>query len=262
MQKEVPLKQYTEILKKYLKHQKLRFSLLAFLVLSSIGLQVINPQIMRYFIDSATSGKPTRLLIIAALIFIGIAFIQQIVGVAATYVGEMVAWIATNELRADLAIHCLEQDMSFHNDRSPGELIERIEGDVTEFSDFFSQLVIKVAGNILLLIGILVALFIMNWKLGIAFTIFAGITLIVLYVVKNIAVPHQKALRDANTELFGFLEERLSGTEDIRSSGAVDYVLRELFEYQTIILTCWRKVGMKMLIVALAAGVMITLGFH
>ena len=97
-------------------------------------------------------------LLLAALAFIGIALIQQVVGVSATYVGENVAWTATNALRAEMARHCLNLDMSYHNNVSPGELIERIDGDVAELSNFFSQLVIRVLGNLLLLIGILIAM--------------------------------------------------------------------------------------------------------
>jgi ABC-type multidrug transport system fused ATPase/permease subunit len=113
------------------------------LLLSSIALQVVNPLIMRYFIDEATGSGTSQQLALAALAFIGIAVIQQVVGVSATYFGENVAWRATNALRSDLASHCLELDMSFHNNRSPGELIERIDGDVAELSNFFSQLVIR-----------------------------------------------------------------------------------------------------------------------
>jgi len=50
--------------------------------------------------------------------------VQQVVSVSATYVGENVAWTATNNLRAALAYHCLHLDMGFHSDTSPGELME------------------------------------------------------------------------------------------------------------------------------------------
>ena len=46
--------------------------------------------------------------------------------------GENVAWTATNALREEMARHCLNLDMSYHNNISPGELIERIDGDVAE----------------------------------------------------------------------------------------------------------------------------------
>ena len=255
------MKAYLEILVKYLANQRLRFAGLTVLMLCSIGLQVVNPQIIRYFIDSAATGKPLGTLTLAAGAFIGIALLQQLTGVSATYVGEYVAWVATNALREDLAAHCLHLDMTFHTERSPGELIERIEGDMTDFSNFFSQLVIRVIGNILLMTGIILTLFLVDWRLGIAFLVFAILTTFVLNSVRNIAVPAQKAHRDAYTELFGFLEERLVGTEDIRSCGAVDFVLAGLYRLQTRILRTWSKASLMQLGVRAAAGLLLTAGF-
>jgi ABC-type multidrug transport system fused ATPase/permease subunit len=80
------------------------------------------------------------------------------VTVGATYVGEDVAWAVTNDLRDRLAEHCLRLDMRFHSEHRPGELIERIDGDVTQIAGLFSRLVIELLGNFLLLLGTLVAL--------------------------------------------------------------------------------------------------------
>jgi ATP-binding cassette, subfamily B, bacterial len=43
-------------------------------------------------------------------------------------------------------------------------------------------------------------------------------------------VPHWKEAREASSGLFGFLKEQLSGTEDLRSSGATDYALNEYYK--------------------------------
>jgi len=48
--------------------------------------------------------------------------------------------------------------------------------------------------------------------------------------VRRVAVPRWVASRQARAELFGFLEERLQGTEDIRASGATAYVMRRFLE--------------------------------
>ena len=222
---KLPLQQLWDLLARYIQPQKKRFALLTVLLFSSIGMQVINPQIMRFFIDATQSTQETQALLIAALAFISIAILQQVVGVSATYTGENVAWTATNALRADIARHCLNLDMSYHNNVSPGELIERIDGDVAELSNFFSQMVIRVLGNLILLIGILVAMLFEGWQIALAFTIFTVVTLFALNAVRGIAIPYQKKFRQAAADLFGYLEERLAGTEDIRSAGAVDFVL-------------------------------------
>ncbi len=223
-------------------------------------MRIVAPQIMRTFIDSALAGKAMQTLTFTALAFIGVTLLQQVISVSVTYLGENVAWTATNALRAELAWHALNLDMRFHNDHTPGELIERIDGDVTELATFFSQFALNLVSNGLLLIGILAALFREDWRAGLAFTIFSFATILILGRLKDIAVPHQKARRQAEAEMYGFIEEQLAGTEDIRSSGAVDYSIRELFRHQSVILTHNRKSHFKRWIIENAMGLALTIG--
>lgn len=253
-------KSYWNLLSDHIRPQKGRFILLAVLLFGSIGLRIVAPQIMREFIDSALAGEAMRTLSMTAVAFIGVALIQQVVAVSVKYLGENVAWTATNDLRAELAWHALNLDMRFHNDHTPGELIERIDGDVTELATFFSQFALNLIANGLLMVGILVALFIEDWRAGLAFTVYSFATILVLGKVRNIAVPHQKARREAEASLYGFIEEQLSGTEDIRSSGAVDFSIRELFRHQSIILSHNRKAHFKRWIIENAMGFALTTG--
>jgi ATP-binding cassette, subfamily B, bacterial len=237
-----------------------RFVLLSVTLLGSIVMQLVNPQIMRFFIDATQTHVPASTLLLAALAFIGIAILQQVVGVSATYLGENVAWTATNALRVEMARHCLNLDMSYHNNVSPGELIERIDGDVAELANFFSQLVIRVLGNLLLLVGILVAMLFEDWRIGLAFGIFAVITLLALNAVRGIAIPYQKKFRESMADLFGYLEERLSGTEDIRSSGAVDFVVLGIYKLSVRALGFWHSAQRRFVVVRFTAGMLMTAG--
>ncbi|NLD44529.1 MAG: ABC transporter ATP-binding protein [Chloroflexi bacterium] len=259
MTSNIPLRQYWDLLAEHIRPQRLHFTYLTVLLLGSIGLQIVNPQIMRTFIDAATSGAGSAVLVHSALLFIGLALVQQVVSVGARYYGEDVAWTATNALRSQLAAHCLNLDMSFHGDMSPGKLIERIDGDVSQLSTFFSQLMIRLIGNLLLLVGILVALYREDWRVGLVFTVYAAVTLVALNAVRSLAIPHEKARREADSVLFGFLEERLAGTEDIRSSGAVDFVLRGLYDLHHTILVHWRKTSFMYLIVGTTGNTLMLL---
>jgi ATP-binding cassette subfamily B protein/ATP-binding cassette subfamily C protein len=239
---KIPIKQYWQLLVTYLKPLKRRVIALSVLLLTSIGLQIVNPQVIRYFIDAATEGTAsTSKLTIAALLFLVMAIIQQITAVAATYFSEDVAWKATNRLRRDLAMHCLRLDMSFHNRTTPGELIERIETDVTALANFFSQFTIRIFGNLILLVGVLIVLFLEDWRIGLAFTVFALLTLYILNKLRSIAIPHWRDAHAASAEVFGFLEERLAGTEDIRSSGANKYALYRFDEHLNKRVKRWQK---------------------
>lgn len=238
------LYQYQALLNTYLQRQRSRVALLAVLLLSGIALQVANPQLLRYFIDSAQSGGAEGQLILAALLFMGMAILGQVLTVAATYVSENVGWTATNQLRADLALHVLKLDLAFHKARTPGELIERIDGDVTALANFFSQFVIQVFGSMLLLVGILAAMMLENWQIGLMMSMFALVVVGAVVWAQRIAIPYWKLARQTSAELFGFIEERLSGTEDIRSSGAVAYTLGRLAGYSHTRLRAERRASL------------------
>ena len=228
--KRPSFKQYWELLSDYLKPQKGRMILLGFLATSSIGLQLANPQIVRVFLDSAETGDGLDRLMGAAALFMGVALVRQVVQIAVTFVGENVAWTATNALRADLALHCLKLDMSFHKQYKPGELIERVDGDVNQLANFFSQLVIRLGGNLLLVIGVLTLLWIQDWRFGISITIAAVLGVLALNQLNKITIPRWQIVREVNAKLFGFLEEWLNGTEEIQTSGAKPYIMLRLYQ--------------------------------
>jgi ABC-type multidrug transport system fused ATPase/permease subunit len=183
------------------------------------------------FIDSATHGAAQRDLLIIAAAFLAASLVQQGLLVGATYLSERVAWTATNALRADLAAHALSLDPAFHAAHTPGELIERIDGDVTNIASFFSQFVIQVIGNVLLLLGILVMLWTsFDARVGAVLTIFATLALAIMVATRAVSVPYWVRFREASARLFGFIEEHLVGLEDLVSLGAGPYVLHHFGE--------------------------------
>lgn len=219
---------FVALLGRYLRPQRRRVALLAALLLGNIALQLISPQFLRAFIDRAQSGTPLRPLLVIALLYLAVAFVSQAGSVAETYLAEQVGWLATNQLRADLTLHCLTLDMAFHKEHTPGELIERIDGDTGALANFFSRLVIAVLGNLLLLLGVLILLFAIDWRIGLALAVLATIGFLVANRLRDLAVPRWAAARQASAELFGFLEERLGGVEDLRANGATGYAARQL----------------------------------
>jgi ATP-binding cassette, subfamily B, bacterial len=221
--------------------QRARVVVLALLLFGSIALQLLNPQILRVFIDTVTSPEAQNGLVGIAVLFLGLAIFQQVLNVAATWAGERVAWSATNALRADLTRHCLNLDLSFHKARTPGELIERIDGDVTALANFFSQFVVQVLGSLLLLIGVLVVLWTVDWRVGAALSVFAIVTLGAMLGLRTIATQSWKAHRQASAELYGFIEEHLAGTVDIRANGAQPYAMRRLYGFLRTRFTTGRK---------------------
>ncbi|AFH61868.2 ABC transporter ATP-binding protein [Paenibacillus caseinilyticus] len=222
---KIPIRDYVLLLSQYLKNQRGSMLLLTFLLLFGIAMQLITPQIIRYFIDTAQSQPSSRPLYYAAGLFLAATLLQQIVNVGATYVGASVGWIATNQLRLDVASHCLRLDMSFHKSQTSGAIIERVDGDINALSNFFSSFVITLLSNVILVAGMLVLLFREGWLIGTGMLFFVLFALASIQYIRRFAVPHWGKLREISARFYGFLGEHLEGTEDTRANGATGYVM-------------------------------------
>ena len=164
------------------------------------------------------------------MLYIGIAIVGQIVAVADTYLAESVGQAATNALRADLTAHCLDLDMPFHNARTPGEMIERVDGDVAALANFFSRFVLSLGASALMLIGVLVLLYREDWRIGVVFTVLSAAALLAMERVRDMGARYVRASRQSSAELIGFLEERLAGLPDVQANGAAGYVVHRAEE--------------------------------
>jgi ABC-type multidrug transport system fused ATPase/permease subunit len=227
----LPLDEYRRLLGTYLRPQRGRVTLLAALLLTSVAVQLVNPQIIRTFIDATQRRGDGAPLVYAGLAFIIISLGGRLLTVATTTLSINVGWRATNALRAALAAHLLQLDMPFHKAHTPGELIERVDGDVHELTDFFAQLVIRVVTSGLLIAGVLVLLFIEHWLAGLALALYSAISIATMAALQGVGVRRWTAARQAAAEQFGYIEERLSGVEDLQGSGAAAYALSQLFRF-------------------------------
>jgi ATP-binding cassette, subfamily B, bacterial len=206
-----------------------RLALLATLLTGGVALQTIGPLITQRFIDAQTGHAVQRVLVGLALTSLALAFVNLGAGSVAAWLGQDIGWAATNRMREDLAAWLLRQDMRFHNARTPGELIERIDGDLSALSNSFSILLIQVLGSALLLLGTLGALFATDWRAGLALGLFVAIALSALLGMRKFAVPAGVSEREASAKFLGFLEERLTGVEDLRANGAGAYVMQRFY---------------------------------
>ncbi|HUF37410.1 MAG TPA: ABC transporter ATP-binding protein [Anaerolineales bacterium] len=223
-----PPQLYRNFLNIYLRPNAPKAAGLLVLFGAVIGLELWLPAILGRFVDQALVGEAVPALVRTGGLFLGISFLSQITTVWQTYLATDIGLTATNRLRADLTRHCLSLDLPFHNAHTPGELIERVDGDSGVLNRFFSSFVVQLAGNAVLLVGVLVLLFTIDVRVGAALTGFAVVTIILLGRFASIGIPLWNAAKEVRAGYFGFIEERLSGTEDIRANGAVAYVLHGL----------------------------------
>lgn len=229
---------------RYLIPVKGRLMILLVMLLGSTGLQLLQPQIVKRFIDTAAGGGILASLIQLAGLFLIVAVVNQLITVAVSYLGNDVSWRATNRLRGDLLKHCLRLDMRFHNKKTPGEMIERIDGDVTSISNFFSMFIVQVIGSFVLLAGILGFMYTVNLPIAIVMTIFTLLSIMFMVFIRNLGVNSSKSEREASASLFGLIEERIAGIEDVQANGNVPYIMNRFHRMMRVVFLKGRKAWM------------------
>ncbi|MGG0814483.1 ABC transporter ATP-binding protein [Paenibacillus alvei] len=247
-----------------------RLFFLLVMLLVSTAFQLVNPQIVQQFIDTAASHGTLSTLLLLAGLYLIIAVLTQFITVAISYLGNDISWRATNTLRADLLKHCLGLDMHFHNRKTPGEMIERIDGDVTGMSNFFAMFIVQVIGSFILLAGILGFMFTVNWPIALAMAIFTLLSIGFMTFIRNMGVSSSKDERAASASLFGLIEERIAGIEDVQANGAVPYVINRFHQAMHKVFRTGRKAWMlrvvpwntTVVLFAIAVTVVLLLGVH
>jgi ATP-binding cassette, subfamily B, bacterial len=197
---------------------------LGVLVGASSALSLAGPLVVRRVVDVATQGvhRPgtTGKLVGLALLFLAIAVATQLITVAVAWFATATAWRTTNQIRLDMARHVLGLDHEFHRTHTPGELIQRVDGDVTSVSDFLGRVVPKLSGAVSLVVGMVLVLAVVDWRLAIGALLYIGAAGWLIAKGRHRAVGESSDEMGAYARLYGGIEERLTAAEDLRANGA------------------------------------------
>jgi ABC-type multidrug transport system fused ATPase/permease subunit len=215
------------------------------LLLGSIGLQLIIPLILRDFIDSAMGGAAVASLTTAGIAYLVAGILNQLLDAGASYLGTDIGWSATNRLREELTSHLFSLDMGFHNDTTPGEMIERVDGDVTAISEFISRFLVRLIAAGVLLSGVVIVCWFESPAMGLTITLYVVAVVAFLIRLRKVAVAAAEEERETSARLYGFIEERLAGVDDIRSLGAGRFTMTRFIpvmrDFYTRTTNAWRK---------------------
>jgi ATP-binding cassette subfamily B protein len=191
---------------------------------------ILGPLVVRRIIDIAAEGTTAGAVARLSLLYLAIALVAQFLAVVVVWLATVAAWRTTNELRLTMTRHVLGLDHEFHRTHTPGELIQRVDGDITSVSDFLSQVVTKAAGAALLVAGMIVVLGVLDWRLGLGMAVYVALAVAVIVRSRHRAVSEASDEMGALGRLYGGIEERLTAAEDLRANGAADHVAWRFIE--------------------------------
>lgn len=195
------------------------------------GLSLAGPLVVRRIIDLAGEGSATASdLVGLAALFLALAVAAQLLTVAVAWMATVTAWRTTNQIRLELAGHVLGLDHEFHRRHTPGELIQRVDGDVTSVSDFLGRVVPRVVGAVSMVAGMVAVLAVVDWRLAIGGLLYSLVSLSVIVRGRHRAVRENSDEMGAYARLYGGIEERLTAAEDLRANGAGAHALWRFVE--------------------------------
>ena len=183
------------------------------------ALPLAGPLLIGRFIDDAVNGATARRLLLVAGLYVAIGLTRQLMAVVVAWTAADLAWTVTNELRSDLTRHVLSLDLGFHRRTSPGELVSRVDGDVTALSDFIARFAVQAIAALVTLVGIVAILLFTDWRVGLGLAVYLAVAVATVYRLRDHAVDEAAGEQAATGRLLGEVEERLVGADDLRSNG-------------------------------------------
>ncbi len=180
------------------------------------GFELVGPIIVKHGIDNyITPGelKGFHWIIVALLSALTAGFIFRYVQMYLTqWIGQKVVF----DLRTKLFDHLQRQDLKFIDSHPVGWLMTRITGDVQSLNEMFSQGVVSVFGDLFALVGIVVVMLVMNFKLAlVTFTVIPLLFWVVFTFRKKVRITF-RIIREALAKLNGFMQEHISGVRTVQ----------------------------------------------
>lgn len=124
---------------------------------------------------------------------------------------EFIGQSIMHAIRQDLFAHLLRLDLPFFNTNPTGRLVTRLTNDIQNMHEMFTSVMVTLFNDILRLVGILVALFLMNARLALLMTIFVPIAAVTTIFFARLAREKFRAIRSQLAKINSFLSETLSG---------------------------------------------------
>jgi ATP-binding cassette subfamily B protein len=197
-------------------------------VLTFTAMQLMIPLIIRYAIDHGMqAGSADHDVLTIAIV----AFLAAIVvNLAASYAQEtLVGGVAEDvlfDIRKAMVTHLQRVSLSWMDKTEVGRLMSRLQGDVNSMQEFLETSVLSV-GDMTLLVGIVVVMLTLDFKLGLL-TLSA---LPVLFIVRIFWLPRARksfmAAHETNSVANGALAEAIHGVRAVQGMDrqAVNFML-------------------------------------
>jgi ATP-binding cassette subfamily B protein len=187
------------------------------LVLIYTVLGLIGPYLMGQAIDRFITTKQAAGLARIALLMLAVYLLNNLFQAIANWVMAGISQRALKQMRKDLFTHLQTLPIAFFDRNPAGELMSRLTNDIDAINQAVSQNVTSLLASVLTMVGILIAMFVLDRWLALASLLVVPIMFWFTQFVAKYTRKGFQQLQKHLGELNGVMEESISGQKVVRA---------------------------------------------
>jgi ATP-binding cassette subfamily B protein len=195
----------------YVRPYRLSLAVSVILLIGGSALQLLLPVMVQIGIDKYVMTKDIAGLGRIALFSAGILFASFILSYLQMYITMYIGQKVQYDIRMQIFSHLQRLHLGFFDKNPVGRLVTRVTNDVTVLDELFSSGLVSVFGDILTLIGIVIALLYYNWKLALVTFAVLPILIIATTIFRRKVREIYREVRTRLARLNAFTQEHVSG---------------------------------------------------
>ncbi|MEL6652963.1 MAG: ABC transporter ATP-binding protein, partial [Bacteroidota bacterium] len=171
----------------------------------------LRPTLVQRALDNHVIFGDVKGLRMIILLLVALLVVQLLAGYANTYLTSWLGQSIIRDIRKQVFNHILKLKLQYFDKTPIGRLQTRTINDVETLNDVFTSGLVRILGELLQLVAILVAMMALSWKLSLAVLTTLPLLLYATYVFKNKVKAAFQRVRNAVSEMNSFLQEHISG---------------------------------------------------
>jgi ATP-binding cassette subfamily B multidrug efflux pump len=215
----------------YLERFKVGMALVITFVLIYTVLGLMGPYLMGVAIDRFISTKDIYGLAGIALLMLATYVLNNVFQAIANWIMAEISQRALKQIRRDLFAHLQTLSLSFFDRNPAGELMSRLTNDIDAINQAVSQNITSLIASVLSMVGILIAMFILDWRLALVSLLVVPIMLWFTNFVARYTRIGFERLQKTLGQLNGVMEESISGQKVIQAFRRNESVIAAFRQY-------------------------------
>ncbi len=200
----------------YLRPYKAQVGIALAAIISASTLQLAQPYLMKLAIDRHIATGDLAGLDRIAVAFLVILVLSFALEFLQTWTLQLTGQRIMYDLRMQIYRHLQRLDVQFYDRNPVGRLMTRVTTDVDVLNDLFTAGVVSIFGDVFMLIGIMVVLVVMDWRLAlIAFSVLPLIVVVTQWFRRN-ARESYRLVRTWIARINAFLQEHITGMSTVQ----------------------------------------------